>query len=111
MSLRANTPLPNVLRAEIERVRLALPVANPAGERRSWSTRDRCGTEPTTSSHHLFATAGSSTTSPSATPVEIVTPLDTLEKRNPREVDVRRLPIGCWRTSTSTSSTTTARSG
>ena len=54
VSLRANTPLPNVLRAEIERVRLTLPVSNlPVGAMTvvdSGSLRYRTDHL----SHHLF---------------------------------------------------------
>lgn len=90
VGLRANTPLPNVLRSEIERVRLTLPVSNlPVGALTvvdSGSLRYRTAHL----SHHLFSNRRILNDLTLGDPVEIVTPLDTLEKRNPREVDVRR---------------------
>ena len=89
VSLRANTPLPSVLRAEIERVRLSLPVSNlPVGATTvvdSGSLRYRTDHL----SHHLFLNRRILNDLTLGDPVEILTPLDTLEKRNPRDLDVR----------------------
>lgn len=89
VTLRVDTPLPNVLRAEVERVRLSLAVSNlPPGALLvvdSGSLRyrtDHLG-------HHLFVNRRIVNDLTLGDDVEIPTPLDTLEKRNPRELDVR----------------------
>ena len=90
VSLRANTPLPIVQRSEIERVRIALSASNlPPG---ALMVVDSGSVHYRTDhlSHHLFLNRRILNDITLGDAVEIVTPLDTLEKRNPKEVDVRR---------------------
>jgi hypothetical protein len=90
VSLRANLPLPIVQRAEIERVRLSLSASNlPVGALMvvdSGTLRYRTDHL----SHHLFLNRRILNDLTIGDDVDIITPLDTLEKRNPREVDVRQ---------------------
>jgi hypothetical protein len=89
VTVRAVTPLPTVLRAEIERVRLSLGISNlPPG---ALLVVDSASLRYRTDhlSHHLFQNRRISNDLTLGDDVEIATPLDTLEKRNPRELDVR----------------------
>ncbi len=90
VSLFGNLPLPVVQRGEIERVRLSLSAANlPVGALMvvdSGSLRYRTNHL----SHHLFLNRRILNDLTLGDDVDIITPLDTIEKRNPRELDVRR---------------------
>jgi hypothetical protein len=89
VSLRANIPLPAWTRAQIERIRLSLNVTNlPSGaemlmESASVTYRTDHFTHALFSNHRILndLTLGDA--------VEIATPLDLLEKRNPRQRDQR----------------------
>jgi hypothetical protein len=90
VGLQAKIPLPAALRSQIDRVRLSLAVSNlPPGARivvDSGSLRYR--TEHL--SHHLFLNRRILNDLSLGDDVEIPTPLDTVEKRNPREHDRRQ---------------------
>lgn len=89
VGLQASIPLPVVLRSQIDRVRLSLAVSNlPPGARvlvDSGSMRYRTAHL----SHHLFLHRRILNDLSLGDDVEIPTPLDTVEKRNPRALDRR----------------------
>lgn len=89
IGLQAGIPLPTVLRAQIDRVRLSLAISNlPPGARLvvdSGSLRYRTAHL----SHHLFLNRRILNDLSLGDDVEIAAPLDAVEKRNPRERDRR----------------------
>ncbi|PWU56092.1 hypothetical protein DLJ47_07555 [Micromonospora sp. S4605] len=89
VGLQAGIPLPTVLRAQIDRVRLSLAISNlPPGARLvvdSGSLRYRTAHL----SHHLFLNRRILNDLSLGDDVEIAVPLDAAEKRNPRDRDRR----------------------
>jgi hypothetical protein len=89
VGVRANLPLPNWQRSQIERIRFSLDVSTlpPGAEMRVESASMQYRTDHFT--HHLFSHRRVLNDLTLGDDVEIATPLSVREKRNPRERDRR----------------------